>query len=41
MAGQPEKRHNVRAQQQEAVSDWLNPISLGTMSASDDIENVA
>ena len=29
MAGQPEKRHNVRAQQQEAVSDWLNPLSLG------------
>ena len=41
MAGQPEKRHNVRAQQQEAVSDWLNPFSLGTMSASAYIENVA
>ena len=25
--GQPEKRHNVRAQQQEDVSDWLNPLS--------------
>ena len=23
MEGQPEKRHNVRAQQQEDVSDWL------------------
>ena len=22
--GQPEKRYNVRAQQQEDVSDWLN-----------------
>ena len=27
MEGQPEKRHNVRAQQQEGVSDWLNPFS--------------
>ena len=26
MEGQPEKRHSVRAQQQEAVSDWLNPF---------------
>ena len=41
MAGQPENGHNVRAQQQEAVSDWLNPFSLGTMSASAYIENVA
>ena len=41
MAGQPEKRHNVRAQQQEAVFDWLNPFFLGTMSASAYIENVA
>ena len=41
MAGQPEKRHNVRAQQQEDLSDWLNPFSLGTMSASAYIENVA
>ena len=23
MEGQPEKRHNVRAQQQEVVSEWL------------------
>ena len=44
MAGQPEKRHNVRTQQQEVVSDWLNqsrPFSLGTMSASAYIENAA
>ena len=34
MAGQPEKRHNVRAQQQEVVSDWLTPLPLGIMSAS-------
>ena len=26
MEGQPEKRHNVRAQQTEVVSDWLNPF---------------
>ena len=26
MEGQPEKRHNVRAQQQEVVSDWLTPF---------------
>ena len=44
MAGQPEKRHKVRAQQQDAVSDWLNqtrPFSLWTMSASAYIENAA
>ena len=41
MTGQPEKRHNVRAQQQEDVSDWLNTFSLGTISASAYIENVA
>ena len=41
MAGQPEKRHNVRAQQQEVVSDWLNPLSLGTISAPAYIESVA
>ena len=26
MEGQPEKRHNVRAQQQKVVSDWLTPF---------------
>ena len=26
MAGQPKKRHNVLAQQQDAVPDWLNPL---------------
>ena len=41
MAGQPGKHHNVRAQQQEAFSDWLNPLYLGTMSASAYIENLA
>ena len=34
MEGQPEKRHIVRAQQQDAVPDWLNPLPLGIMSAS-------
>ena len=41
MAGQPEKRHDVCAQQEEVVSDWLNPFSLGTMSVPAYIENVA
>ena len=32
----------MRAHQAEAVSDWLNPLSLGTMSASASyIENLA
>ncbi len=31
MAGEPGKRHD----------DWLNPLSLGTMSASAYIENLA
>ena len=26
MEGQPEKRHNVHAQQQEVVSGWLTPF---------------
>ena len=41
MTGQLEKRHNVRAQQQDAISDWLKPLSLGTMSAFAYIDNVA
>ena len=41
MAGKPEKRHNVRAQQQDAASDWFTPLPLGIMSASANIENVA
>ena len=35
------KRHASRAHKQEAVSDWLNPHSLGTMSAFGCIENLA
>ena len=43
MVGEPGKRHDVhvRAHWPEAVSDWLNPLSLGTMSASAYIENLA
>ena len=40
MVGEPGKRHNVRAQLQEDFSDWLNPFSMGTMSASAYIENL-
>ena len=39
--GEPGKRHNVRAQNAQDVFDCLNPLSLGTMSASAYIENVA
>ena len=41
MGDKPGKRHDVRAHFAEAVSDWLNPLSLGTMSASAYIENLA
>ena len=38
---EPGNRHATRARRQEAVSDWLNPHSLGTMSAFGCIENLA
>ena len=41
MEGEPGKRHDVRAHWAEAVSDWLNPLSLGIMSASAYIDNLA
>ena len=41
IAGEHRKRHASRAHKQEAVSDWLNPYSLGTMSAFGCIENLA
>ena len=41
MADEPGKRHDVRAHYTEVVSDWLNPFSFGTMSASAYIENLA
>ena len=33
--------NDVHTHLPEAVSDWLNPLSLGTMSASRYIENLA
>ena len=41
IAGEPGKRYATRAHRQKAVSDWLNPHSLGTMSAFGCIENLA
>ena len=41
MEGEPGKRHNVRTHNAQEDFDWLNPVSLGTMSASAYIENVA
>ena len=41
MEGEPGKRHDVCAHSPEVVSDWLNPLSLGTMSAPAYIENLA
>ena len=39
IAGESGKCHATRTHRQEAVSDWLNPHSLGTMSAFGCIEN--
>ena len=41
VAGKPGKRHALRAHMPEAATDWLNPLSLGTMSASAYINNLA
>ena len=41
ITGEPGKHHATRAHRQEAVSDWLNRHSLGTMSAFGCIENLA
>ena len=41
MADEHAKRHTTRAHLPEATTDWLNPLSLGTMSASDDFDNLA
>ena len=41
VAGEHGKRHAMRAHNPQAVSDWLNPLSLGTMSAFGYIENLA
>ena len=40
-AGEHGKRHALRAHIPEAATDWLNPLSLETMSASAYIENLA
>ena len=37
----PGKRHALRAHIPEAATDWLNPLSLGTMTASAYIDNLA
>ena len=34
VAMEPGKRHALRAHIPEAAADWLNPLCLGTMSAS-------
>ena len=39
IAGEHGKHHAMHAHKQQAVSDWLNPQSLGTMSALGYIEN--
>ena len=38
---EPGKRHALLAHIPEAATDWLNPLSLGTMSASAYIDNLA
>ena len=38
---EPEKCHALRAHMLEAATDWLNPLSLGTMSVSAYIDNLA
>ena len=38
---EPGKRQALRAHMPEAATDWLNPLSLGTMSASAYVKNLA
>ena len=38
---EPGKRHALREHIPEAATDWLNQLSLGTMSASAYIDNLA
>ena len=40
-AGEHGKRYALRVHMPEAATDWLNPLSLGTMSASAYIDNLA
>ena len=41
IVGEHRKRHASRAHKHEVVSDWLDPHSLGTVSASGFIEYLA
>ena len=41
IAGEHRKHHASHTHKQEAISDWLNLHSLGTMSAFSCIENLA
>ena len=41
VAMEPGKRPGLRAHMPEAAADWLNPLSLGTVSASAYIENLS
>ena len=41
IAGKHGKRHAMPAHKQQAVSDWLTPHSLGTISAFGSIANLA
>ena len=38
---EPGRRHAVRAHMPQAATDWLNPLSLVTMSDSAYIDNLA
>ena len=41
VVGEPGKRHARRADKMQVFSDWLNPNSLGIMSAFSYIEYLA
>ena len=41
VAGEHGNRHAMPAHKPQAVSDWLNPHSLGTISAFGSIPNLA
>ena len=41
VAGQHGKRHAIPADQPQAISEWLNPHSIGTISAYGSIANFA
>ena len=41
VAGEHGKRHAMRAHNSEDVSNWLNPLSLRTMSAFGYIDKLA